>query len=179
MILFNVTQLGSAPALQSTLTTLHPPAGGLTRPHPQAGGAKERKHQMAQRNKPSTSCLPLIRRQQRLQQLRPRCFQSHKSGRGELFIRHYFTHSLIHSQPALPLILEAQIIIFPHPAGSSRLRPLPGPPAEAPTSLVKRGTPRCQRWSFSRPLYTAFPKTAMLPDLHNVFPARERERGRY
>lgn len=39
------------------------------------------------------------------------------------------------------------------------------------TSLVKRGTPKCQRWSFSRPLYTTFPKTAMLPDLHNVFPA--------
>lgn len=43
--------------------------------------------------------------------------------------------------------------------------------AAAPTSLVKSGTPRCQRWSFSRPLYTTFPKTAMLPDLHSAFPA--------
>lgn len=47
------------------------------------------------------------------------------------------------------------------------------------TSLVKRGTPKCQRWSFSSPLYTTFPKTAMLPDLHNVFPAgTQRKHGR-
>lgn len=68
----------------------------------------------------------------------------------------------------------------------TRLLPgLPGPePNErtrrsvpaALTSLVKSGTPRCQRWSFSRPLYTTFPKTAMLPDLHSVFPAGTHQR---
>lgn len=57
-------------------------------------------------------------------------------------------------------------------------RPDSGEVSAALTSLVKRGTPRCQRWSFSRPLYTTFPKTAMLPDLHNVFPAGTRRKQR-
>lgn len=71
---------------------------------------------------------------------------------------------------------------FPRLAGNaSQSGPAPDPAqgprqAAALTSLVKRGTPRCQRWSFSRPLYTTFPKTAMLPDLHNVFPAGTRRR---
>ncbi len=38
------------------------------------------------------------------------------------------------------------------------------------TSLVTRGTPKCQKWSFSSPLYTTFPKRAMLPVLHSPFP---------
>lgn len=41
---------------------------------------------------------------------------------------------------------------------------------ESLTSLVTRGTPKCQKWSFSSPLYTTFPKRAMFPVLHSPFP---------
>lgn len=38
------------------------------------------------------------------------------------------------------------------------------------TSLVTRGTPKCQKCSLSSPLYTTLPNRAMVPGLHRPLP---------